>query len=704
MTMEEDPVDRESTPWKARLRFPRLPSIPGPVATAISLLLIGVSLLLATDAQGRLDTGAPLAVPMGSFLVAALVFGLTVGRIDLETDTEAHTPSTLSSLRLSRLLPGFALGLLSFFAFGGNTFRTLGLFAWLGGLALCLYAIRGPVDRREAVEQAPTGKLINSEGLHVSWHWLGLGIITIIGAIFRLYRLNEIPADMGWDLPYNYFDADRILSGEYWIFFPHNLGREGLFFYLIALCSKTIGLSPYSIQLTSALVGILTIPAVYLLAKHAFNHEVALYAATLLAVSKWHVVLSRSGYRVILMPFLSALALYFLVRALRTRRASFFGWLGITLGLGLHSYKAFLFVPPAVALAVGVHLALHREQRSRDLLKGLTITLILTALVYVPMGRYLWDHPQSYFQRELVQFSTLKTGFGEDISILRDTLYNFRTSLLMFNHIGDGNSRFNVPYQRHLGYVSGVLLVLGLGYALVRPKRGYVSIFTVFWLTLILPMTVTMVPREMPNIFRSSGAIGPSLVLAALPLAALRRWLAPRFRPWARTPLSLRVGLESSTESRTREWGGVLSLGWIPVALVLGAVMREGVESYRFYFTDYVRYLPDVWNFSLSKEMATTIEDFTDGPTFIVAWPHWYDGNALKVHLLAKGRAWDGELLELVPEAPPLSTLRGKALFVLHPEDVPAERLLSRTWPRGVFVNRLYPNGEIAYRQYYCET
>jgi len=686
-----------------RRRFSQLLSSRDCLKSITSFVAVGLSLLLTTYAQKRLDAGASPSLPVALYLIGALLFGFLFRHTGHENAPHVQEATDLTSFRLSHLYPGLTLALTSFAAFGENTFRPMGLLVWLGGLILCFAAIRIGAGSKRARGKNRIREVIRDEGLYIPWEWVILGLIVLIGAAFRLYRLDEIPADMGWDLPYNYFDADRILHGEYWIFFPHNLGREGLFFYLIALCSRFIGLSPYSIRLTSAIIGILTIPALYFLAKHIFNREIAFYATTFLAMSKWHIVLSRSGFRVILMPLCTTLVLYCLVRALSTHRAVDFAWLGIALGLGLYSYKAFLFVPPTVTLAVGTYLLLHKENNYRDLLKGLAVTLIISLLVYIPMVRYLWDNPQAYFQREAVQFLMLKRGFDAGGSLPSELLYNLRTSLLMFNQIGDGNSRFNVPFQRHLGFVSGVLFALGLGYALFRGKRGFVALLLVFWFLLILPMTVTMLPRETPNLFRSSGVIGPTLIIASLPLAVLRRWLAGHLPAGNRTSFTLYMGLESSVKSKLREWQVVLSFRWIPIVLVLTTLLWEGVESYHFYFADYVRYLPDVWNFSLTKEMARIIDEFTDGPVFVVAWPHWYDGNALRVELAAKGDTWEGELLKLDPAAPPLVTLRGKALFIIHPQDKRTEALLRELCPQGVFTSRSYPNGEIALRLYYCE-
>ena len=55
-----------------------------------------------------------------------------------------------------------------------------------------------------------------------------------------------------------------VLSGKGLpLYFAANNGREPLFIYLQTLAVAILGASPYALRLVSALIGILTVPAVY---------------------------------------------------------------------------------------------------------------------------------------------------------------------------------------------------------------------------------------------------------------------------------------------------------------------------------------------------------------------------------------------------------------------------------------------------------
>ena len=164
---------------------------------------------------------------------------------------------------------------------------------------------------------------------------------------------------MGFDLASKFHDALSILRGNYNIFFPARLGREGLFFYSTALVGKLTGLSRSTLHLTSGLIGVVTIVAVYQLARELFGVGTGLVAAYLLAVNRWHIVLSRSGFRACTMPLFTAWSLYAFLRALRTRRPLDWGLAGVAIGAGAYSYRSFLFVPVALAAGLVLYLLWH---------------------------------------------------------------------------------------------------------------------------------------------------------------------------------------------------------------------------------------------------------------------------------------------------------------------------------------------------------
>lgn len=677
-----------------------------------SLPLALLSLIVAVLAQGQLDRRQDMSTALILYGLAAALFALIFWPVGLERQYEEEGES--HPLRAGPLAAGLALGFLSFFGFAHNRPSPLGLILWLGGLGLCIWALS---DGGREGWTARLRSALAPQGLAVNWEWVALGAILAVGAFYRLVQLDLIPADMGWDLPHNYYDTRRILQGEHLIFFPANLGREGLFFYLSALCARIVGLSPYSLKLTTVLIGLLTIPALYLLARELFNREVAFYAAALLAINKWHIILSRSGFRVMLLPLFVILVLYFLSRALSTGRPLYFGLTGLSLGLGLHTYKAFPFVPPTLLLAL-VAYGLSRRERLGMLRRrwpSILLIFLIALVVFVPLGRYIYESPEGYAQREMRLFHTVEGPYRRSSSILLTLLGHLRRSVLMFNYEGDANSRFNVPFQRHLGFVSGVLFVLGTAYALRRWRHGHNVLLLTFLALLILPMALAMIPPgEAPNIFRSAGQIGPALIAAALPLALLRRRLGEVLAGIEGRQISFSLGLSPSPPQDwgggaggrrwERRWKDGVSGRTLLIALVALALLWEARETYTFYFRDYVHVLPDRHNYSFSREIARAIDYFADdGPAYIKVWPHWCEGSAVKAQLQVAGPDWDGEVLRLDPSLPPLSNLTGRAMFILHPEDREALAILRAFFPKGVGVEHRDDEGKTAFITFYGE-
>jgi uncharacterized membrane protein len=674
-----------------------------------------VCLGLAFFAQRALDQKVRKPLQYASLGVAAVLFALAFGEVALEQPAQADAAdpqegvrSTYVSNAVPRLVKSvgpvalaLAVALLGCLNFGGNRFRPLGLVLWVGGLVFCmkyLYISDGPRRFGERIAALFAGRT-----LAISRKWLLLGLAVAVGALLRLQQLEVVPADIGWDLPYNFADALAILRGEYRIFFPANMGREGMFFYLIALVARLAPLSHFSIKLTSALVGILTIPALYLAARRLFPESVALTAAFLLAVNRWHIVLSRSGFRVILLPLFAILLLYALLRALRSYRLFDFGLAGLMLGLGLHTYFPFLFAIVALATAFMLLILSGRRLPWRSLLPLLALMLAVAVAVYAPLGRYALENSKEYAARASLQAKLLKgdeNRTGLNVSFLVD---NMRTTMLMFNVYGDGNSRFNVPGFRHFGLVSAVLLVLGLFYAVRRWRQGNNAVLLAFWFVFLLPSGLMALPRELPNIFRASGAIGPALILAALPLSAVGQCLTQLGAALPEWDYRIRLKLSAAEDAYEFVWGiGRRALLWlVPVAAIALLLLGEYRDTRQFYFRDFVSVLPDRQNVSVAKEMARQIEAYNDrGTAFIKVWPYWFDGRALLMYLRQESeKAWNPYLYvdKLFPDQPPLSLIADHALFLLNPADVEGLDLLRGVFPHAVTKPYLFPDGTPAF-------
>lgn len=620
--------------------------------------ITGLGLTIAALAQMLIDRRGPTLWALGLLAAGAILFAGANRRLGLERLPEAGVGATPHP-RWSWLAPVAALGVWAFLRFEGNRLRPDALAAWASGLTLLLWVGEG-WSRTWLVSLR---RLWQGER-RLSRDALLLLAILLVGAFFRLYRIGEIPLEMGCDLPLNQFNVGDILQGERPIFFTRYPGREALFFYLAAPLCALFGLGHTTLKVASALIGLSSVPLIYLLGRALYNRRVGLWAAALLSISHWHIILSRTGFRSCTLPPLLLALLLAMAHGLRTRRLGYFAWAGLFLGLAFYTYNAAMVLPLLVGgVALLSALGLWRGHRVPP--RHWLISAIVALYALIPLGRYVFDEPQQYVYRVATRLTALEAPLPTDVG--RVLIGNIWRALAMFNVRGDAVFINNVPFYRQLGFVSAVCFVLGAAYALGRGRRGPGLCLLLALGVMLLPSILSLAfPHEVPNAGRAIGALPPALLLAALPPALLHE----RLTPWLQ-----RGAL------RGRRWAA--AAGLLTLALGLGA---EAAAVYPLYFDDYVRHLPG-GNYSISLEMARAVDAFGDnGEAYILAWPHWYDGNAVRAQLRRVELPPDHELTALQPDQPPLAGPVAKFMVILHPEDAKGLAQLQRAFPEGLLL------------------
>jgi len=662
--------------------------------------------LVALLAQKTLDGQGSNLWPLGVLCFAGLSFALLTSTVDPEPPRPEPEPA-LSPVSMRFLAALLGISLLGCLDMGDNLFRPLGVALWVVGLALALlylWLVSTPAAAENGVARGAHGRV------WIPARWVALGAVLVLGAWLRLWLCGDIPADMGFDLASKFSDALSITRGQYNIFFPMRLGREGLFFYSTALVGRLAGLSRSTLHLTSGLIGVVTIVSVYQLARELFGTRPALLAAFLLAVNRWHIILSRSGFRACTMPLFTAWSLYGVLRALRTRRPLDWGLAGVAVGAGAYSYRSFLFVPIALAAGLALSLLPRWREGKRGLVGGLLIAMLVALAIAAPLLRYIAENPDLYMARQSYQLQAQEKTEAKQQGW---ALYLVRC-LLVFNDQGDADSRFNYPYARQMGLVSAALLVLGAGCALRRPLSRSTTFLLSALLVLTLPAVLSMLPGEQPSSLRLSGVLVPAVVLAALPLDVLWRLLLRRpsgveagdeTAPGEMDRLGLSLTLQTGSRERTMALR-VDRRALLVCGLLLGALLllgKETAEAYRFYFHDYPTRLPDYANYSVTRTMAGVMESFPDpAGTFVLLYPNWFDGGVLAMHLGVPLSSVP--LLPAVsPDQPPIAGLQGAALFLLNPRDEYGLTTLRTAFPGGVLVEHLYPNGMVSFLAFYAE-
>jgi len=388
--------------------------------------------------------------------------------------------------------------------------------------------------------------------------------ITLLAAFFRLYRIDNLPPGDGHDPAFYGVDALTILEGERPIFLTTNFGREVMFSYLVAACFTVLGSGTLAIHVASAIVGILTVPIVYLVAEEMFSTEKGalawsggLLAALTMAVSYWHVNWSRLGMRAIMVPLFAALIMYFLWRGLRIESCWAFAWCGLSLGLSIYTYQAARIFPLLVLLNFA-HVLWYRKSFSRRDLLNLILVFTVALLVFAPLGYYFLTHPGSANQR-IEQ--TLAVDPSQDLGTQARTLFNQIVKTLLVLIHGDQDPRVTIPERPALNLFLLPAFLLGVGISLSRfGKPLYLSLLT--WLVV---MSVPAVLAQYgATTKRAIGATPAVAMLVAIGLLVLY----DTFHHW--------------NARRSSSWSRILNIALL--IIVVAGFAYTGVMTYRDYF------------------------------------------------------------------------------------------------------------------------
>ena len=302
--------------------------------------------------------------------------------------------------------------------------------------------------------------------------------VLMTAAGLRLYQLSERPLGLHYDEAANGILASEIARGlKRPIFIASYTGKEVLFFYWTALWMKLLGATPLALRLSAASIGMATVVAtvwvVYeLLHDHPDAPWMALTTAAFLAVSFWHLVLSRYGFRAITQPLLQSLTVAALWRGLRFDEHRWpdpvrIKWLilgGLFLGLTAYTYLAARAFPLPLAAAMLTLIVADGRRRGKRL-SQLAIVIGVAALVLTPLAHYWLTHPGSFMTRtRQVAADTWNEAWRGMLACLK-----------MFFLEGDPYVRFNLPGRPLFSPAVAALSILGLGvgiYRLVRLLRS----------------------------------------------------------------------------------------------------------------------------------------------------------------------------------------------------------------------------------------
>ena len=451
-------------------------------------------------------------------------------------------------------------------------------------------------------------------------HLALLLLILLIALFLRVYGLGDIPPGLHYDEAANAILAADIASGKaHPLFIEAYTGKEVLFFYLAGVSMRLLGASIFSLRLTSALIGTLTVLITYQLAREMFANQgaraarcLALFSAALLATSYWHVTLSRYGFRAISQPLLQALTLWCLWRGLR--RGSN-GWLalgGLFFGAAAYTYLASR-VFPVILLLVFLGLLIFEKRDFKRWLSQIAVFAVPAAIVFAPLGFYFLTHPQAFSVR-IGQLSLFNPELNQG-DVPGAFWQSARLAFGMISLRGEPLWRFNLPGKPVFSWPVSLLLLLGLALSLIKLGRGRNALertshfLMLVWLPVMLLPSILAV-KEVPSALRSIGLIPLLFLLPAQGLWIATRWLVEVIPSAASRPFRISrgygVGLPNSLgmqRDKSQQVGapgllftpipkGSVSKAILPITALILLLGLCSIVTFRDYFVHWAKAAP----------------------------------------------------------------------------------------------------------------
>ncbi len=341
----------------------------------------------------------------------------------------------------------------------------MGILLLVMGAGKVSLTLRPPLPSRERGNESP----FMGKGFGVGvWQEIGLVlVITLLALFLRGYRAGDWVRGM--------IDEGHFLAGVNDITFNDKtllLAQAGptraftiLHSYWQYLSAEVFGRELFALRIVSGIIGALTVPALYLLARELFNKQTALVAAVLLAAFPPHVHYSRIGINGVSDPLFGTLALAFLARGLRTHRRLDFALSGAALGLTQYFYEGGrLFYPLLMAGWLVVLVVVWRPP-----FKGLLLMVVIGLLIGLPFY-YTVEGRQNSVTWRLDQVSLTREEWLNQLEVFLkpDTppviTYNFTAPFMFLVQIRD-NSLFYGGEEPLLLIFAVPFFLMGIGFA-----------------------------------------------------------------------------------------------------------------------------------------------------------------------------------------------------------------------------------------------
>ncbi len=389
-------------------------------------------------------------------------------------------------------------------------------------------------------------------------------LFLVVGLAFglRIYKVAQDPPSLNWDeasIGYNAFSVLKTGRDEWGKFLPVHFKSYGEYklpaqIYASIPAIAIFGLNEFGVRITPVIYGALTVLFLFFLTKEIFENDwIALTSSFLLAVSPWHIQLTRASFESSFSVFWVVLGAWLFIKGFKKKQ--YWLWSVVPFIISIYTYNAARVFTPLWLIALFLIY-------KKDVLKNIKVFILglsIFAVSMIPLVAFIISG-QATARFNLVSI-TDDPGFTQRVNQARGSthlpeplprlihnkithyvyvfvgnyLSHFTPDFLFIN--GAGHKQQHVQGIGELYAIQAPFILIGL-FILFKSKNKW-RWFLVSWLLLaFIPVSATV--DSIPNALRTLLAAIPYQILTALGFCeAFSFFKRKKFLGWAVVAISL---------------------------------------------------------------------------------------------------------------------------------------------------------------------
>lgn len=422
--------------------------------------------------------------------------------------------------------------------------------------------------------------------MNLTLHHYLLVLITFLAALLRIYNLHDLPngfvadeASFGYNA-YSILTTGKDEHGEFFPVFFQAFGeyKNPIFIYSTVPLVHVLGLNEFAVRLTSALYGVFTIPMLFLLVRELFKssstrNHIALCSALILALTPWHVHLSRLAFESSIYVFYITVALFFFFKGISNSRYILIS--ALFFGLSMYTYfPARIFVPALMIFLTMVNFDALFKHKKITLGAGVIFIVCVTPIlisIFTPAGWSRWSQV-NIFSNPPKEISIAK-------HIITNYLSHFSLDFLFFKGDtgmpGNFTTRHSVVGVGQLHMFQLPLLWIGLFHQILRGYKKQL-IFVIGYL-LLYPLGNIFTVEISAQATRTAVGVIPLSILSGIGLS----WI---------------ISLKSKQ----------VILNIFKKVLIIGIILTSAIGFLRIYYYEYPKISSDFWGWQYGARGIVT--------------------------------------------------------------------------------------------------